>query len=413
MTKMTMLDVGSLQIPEHDKHAGTATGAVAVIHGSKPDHADIKTLLSERIQPGSDVTRHVQRVALAQPGDYAALFQAIAHALERPLEPDRPPWECWIIERLEGNQWAILMKVHHSLARHLPPAHLLTRLCDDAGTETFVDSSVRQPVSTPDSTTWWQLPLGVAKTAARAAADVAAAAITWPAPAGPANSLRHYRTVRFPRAAVDNLAHKFGVSTNDVAVAAITEGFRTLLLSRGEQPRAESLRTIDPTLPYLPVDLEDPVRRLQAVHAGPQPARSTLPISPITLCTNVIQSVARLLNQDTVTLGTAAPGPRHRLQLMGQRLQHLLPIPPTAPQLSTGVAVLSYADELIFGITADYQSAAELEQLAAGIELGMSRLLALSRNSVLLFRRPRKRSSRAVPAAGWRPSAPPARVRRH
>ena len=78
----------------------------------------------------------------------------------------------------------------------------------------------------------------------------------------------------------------------------------------------------------------------------------------------------------------------------------MLPIPPTALQLSTGVAVLSYGDELVFGITADYDAAPDIKQLAAGIELGMARLVALSQDSVLLFTKDRrKRSSRALPAA--------------
>jgi hypothetical protein len=87
----------------------------------------------------------------------------------------------------------------------------------------------------------------------------------------------------------------------------------------------------------------------------------------------------------------------------------LLPIPPTASQLSSGVAVLSYGDELVFGITADYDAAPELEQLAAGIERGMERLVALSQDSVLLFTKDRrKRPSHALPNGAHRggPSAP-------
>jgi hypothetical protein len=94
---------------------------------------------------------------------------------------------------------------------------------------------------------------------------------------------------------------------------------------------------------------------------------------------------------------------------MGKKVERLLPIPPTASQLSSGVAVLSYGDELVFGITADYHAGPELEQLAAGIELGMARLVALSDDSVLLFTKDHhKRPSRALPGGTHRgrPSAP-------
>ena len=50
-----------------------------------------------------------------------------------------------------------------------------------------------------------------------------------------------------------------------------------------------------------------------------------------------------------------------------------------ALQLRTGVAMVSYADNFVFGITADYDTAPDIEALAAGIEDGVARLLAVSR----------------------------------
>ncbi|POX95347.1 wax ester/triacylglycerol synthase family O-acyltransferase, partial [Mycobacterium kansasii] len=54
-------------------------------------------------------------------------------------------------------------------------------------------------------------------------------------------------------------------------------------------------------------------------------------------------------------------------------------IPPIALQLRTGVAMVSYADNFVFGITADYDTAPDIEALAAGIEDGVARLLEISR----------------------------------
>jgi hypothetical protein len=128
---------------------------------------------------------------------------------------------------------------------------------------------------------------------------------------------------------------------------------------------------------------------------------------------NVLQLLSGLPHAGIVTLGTHTPGPRRPLRLMGQTMERLLPIPPTAARLSTGVAVLSYGDEVVFGITAEYDAAADVKQLAAGIELGMARMVALSQDSVLLFGKEhrRKRAARAVPPAPRaRPFAPtPAR----
>jgi diacylglycerol O-acyltransferase / wax synthase len=430
-----------------DRHASLAIGAVAVVDGAVPDYQRFKALLADRIKsvpqctsPQFDVTHHVRRVALPRPGDEAELFRAIAHALERPLDPDRPLWECWVIEGLNGNQWAILMKIHSRMADSgISAAHILTRLCDDADSDTFANHVGAKPVSHIGTPSWadalW--PAAAGKVAGNLAANVAGnvagnvakavgsaveailpwARTAWSAPATPV-TMRQYHTVRVPIAAVDRVCRRFGVTSNDVALAAVTEGFRTVLLHRGEQPRADSLRTLSALLPYLPVDHEDPVQQLRMVHnrlkakpsAEPQPGllESALGYLPSALRSPAIQLLARLPQRATVTLATNVPGPRHRLQLMGQRMERVLPIPPTALQLSTGVAVLSYGDELVFGITADYDAAPDVKRLADGIELGMARLVALSQPSVLLFTKDRRRrSSRA-----FRPSTPYARARR-
>lgn len=419
------------------EHASPALGAVAIVQGASPRYPKLKSLFAERIpaawadHPGFDLDQHIRRVALPRPGDDIALFQAIAHALERPLALNRPLWECWIIEGLQRNRWAILMRVHHSMADGTSAAHLLARLCDDADADSFTTNHLPNQELSPAPAAphgWtdalWQAPTSVFKAAAR----VVRLPATWLAPTGTDTIRRHYRTVRIPLADVDRVCRKFGVSANDVALAAISEGFRAVLLHRGEQPRADSLRTLEQTdrripalLPFLPVEQDDLVKRLRAVHtrlnrsvhqagrSGP----SFTSFSPINLCAKAIQACTRLPQSGVVTLATNAPGPRRRLRLMGQSMDQVLPIPPTALHHSTGVAVLSYGDELVFGMTDDYDAASDMAQLAAGIERGMARLVALSADSVLLFGKNRRRRSPRIPTGNpqRRTVTPPARAR--
>jgi WS/DGAT/MGAT family acyltransferase len=439
MAHLTKLDTAHLQVHDPDQHASLAVAAVAIVDGAVPDPDGLKSLLAERIQsmprctqllrthpsdssrewidhPGFDVTQHLHRVVVTRPGDDADLFRAVAHSLERPLNLDLPLWECWVIEGLKDNQWAILMKIHHCLADGSSAAHILTRLCDDADTDAFANH-----VGTNQSSRSSSEEPGLGDVLWRTAGALTSAftGTIWPAARTPSidpvPTLRRYSTVRVPIDAVDTVCRKFGVSTNDVALTAITEGFRNVLLKRGEQPRADSLRTvvrpdnrISALLPYLPVEHDDPVQRLRAVHdrlqskqsdrGQPNILESALNCLPITLRSQVIQLLSRLPHSGIVTLATNVPGPRHHLRLMGRRLERLLPIPPTAMALSTGVAVLSYSDELVFGITADYEAVPDIRQLVAGIETGMARLVALSQDSVLLFSKDRRRrSSRALP----------------
>jgi hypothetical protein len=64
---------------------------------------------------------------------------------------------------------------------------------------------------------------------------------------------------------------------------------------------------------------------------------------------------------------------------MGRRVLEILPVPPIALQLRTGIAMLSYADRFVFGITADYDTAPDIEALAAGIQEGVATLVEASR----------------------------------
>jgi diacylglycerol O-acyltransferase len=47
--------------------------------------------------------------------------------------------------------------------------------------------------------------------------------------------------------------------------------------------------------------------------------------------------------------------------------------------------VMSYAEDLVFGITADYDAGADLDELADGITTAVARLDLLTQDSILLF----------------------------
>jgi diacylglycerol O-acyltransferase / wax synthase len=465
--QLNALDAGFLMAEDSDRNVSLAIGGIAIIDGSAPDHAEFKETLAERIRaiphctkmlrtqpfdvgapqwvddPGFDLSRHVRRVALPRPGDDAELFRVVADVLERRLDRDRPLWECWVIEGLKGNCWAILMKVHHCMADGISATRILARLCDEVEGDTFARPAVTartskagkhlKPVPEPDSGStalenlWnpldslWRAANSVTGAAARTvvgAAEIAGSLLRPTAGSslvGPVSAMRCYRAVRVSLAEVEQICRKFDVTINDVALTAVTEGFRSVLLHRGEQPRPDSLRTLVPVsvrspdtadqpgnrlsvmLPYLPVEQDDPIQQLRVVHdrlnrakKGGQRHAGNMAVSatnhiPFMLSSWMIRFLTRLPQRGIVTLATNVPGPRHRLEMMGRTVARVLPIPPIALRLRTGVAVLSYADELVFGITADYDAAADVDELANGIATAVARLEMLSQDSVLLF----------------------------
>ena len=375
-----------------------------------------------------DIFHHVRRAALPRPGDDEALFRWVAEVMERRLDRDRPLWECWIIDGLQHNRWAILMKIHHCIADGIAATHLLARLCDDGGGGTFATaicpaheparSGLRLPALTLNPIDWiagaWRTSLGVTTAAAQAlqgAADIASGLLR-PAAAssltGPVTTMRRYATVEVSLDDVARVCDRFEVTINDVALAAITDSFRSMLIRRGEQPQRSSLRTLVPVsvrsndaadktdnrvsvmLPYLPVEKADPVQQLRTVHtrltkakaSGQRQAGSILVSAanaiPFPFTAWTVRALTRLPQRGVVTLATNVPGPRNRLRIMGREVIRLLPIPPLALQLRTGIAIMSYADHLVFGIIGDYDAAPDVDELANGIERAVVRLTAIS-----------------------------------
>ena len=447
-----MLDAGFLQAEDSDRHVSLAIGAISVLAGPMPDFDSLAVGLAERIlsvprfrqvlrtQPldlgaprwvddtNLDISHHVRRAALPRPGDDAALFRWVAEVMERRLDRDRPLWECWIVDGLQHNRWAILMKVHHCIADGIAATHMLARLCDNGGGGTFATAiraahepargGLRLPALTLNPIDWiagaWRTSLGVTTAAAQVlqgAAEIASGLLR-PAAAssltGPVSTMRRYATVEVSLEDVARVCDRFEVTINDVALAAITDSFRTMLIRRGEQPQRNSLRTLVPVsvrsndaadktdnrvsvmLPYLPVEKADPVQQLRTVHARLTKAKasgqrqagnifvSAANAIPFPFTAWTVRALSRLPQRGVVTLATNVPGPRKRLRVMGREVIRLLPIPPLALQLRTGIAIMSYADRLVFGIIGDYDAAPDVDELANGIGRAVARLTAIS-----------------------------------
>jgi diacylglycerol O-acyltransferase len=228
-----------------------------------------------------------------------------------------------------------------------------------------------------------------------------------------------------------DISHAAGVSLNDVALAAITSGFRTVLEKRGETPSPRAVRSLVPVsvrapgdegvyenqlslmLAFLPVHLADPVARLEAVHqhldelktsgeARAAAAMTTLathePFAPISWG---MRLAARLPQRTIVTVTTNVPGPRKPLYLLGHRLVEILPYVPIATRLRTGVAIFTYCDQMTFGITGDFEHTPDVDLLASAISQAIDELTEL-------YHQPQKQTPKR--ARKQLPSAPLAKL---
>ena len=196
-------------------------------------------------------------------------------------------------------------------------------------------------------------------------------------------------------------------------MAAVTNGYRQLLLARQVDVDAVALRTLIPVslrtstaegvpdnrvsaiLYELPVGVADPVERLELVHAQ----LSELKASHMSDAGDALTSIANLVPPMVVgnatrllmrlahdhpqhslnTVTTNVPGPQFPLYCLGREMLEYRPFVPIGHGLRIGTAILSYNGRLAFGITGDLDSAPDVGIVADGITAGIDELLDRSR----------------------------------
>src|SRR3954453_1087775 len=80
--------------------------------------------------PTFNISYHVRATALPPPGSEEELRALAGRVFSQRLDRDKPLWEVWIVEGLEGDRFALLSKVHHALVDGVSGADLMTVLFD-------------------------------------------------------------------------------------------------------------------------------------------------------------------------------------------------------------------------------------------------------------------------------------------
>jgi diacylglycerol O-acyltransferase len=210
---------------------------------------------------------------------------------------------------------------------------------------------------------------------------------------------------------VKAIKRELGGTVNDVVLAAISGGFRALLMSRGESPRPHLVRTLVPVsvrapghenvyenqvsaiLADLPVHIVDPVARLAAIRAELTALKESREIivgevlvalgryTPFPLASRTVRLLLGLPQREIVTVTTNVPGPRQPLYALGRRLLEIIPYVPIASTIRIGVSIFTYCGNVTFGITGDFRTSPDLDVLARGIEDGLAELLDVARRN--------------------------------
>lgn len=456
MDRLTPLAASFLEAEDVDETASLAIGSLAIFEGPPPDFDEFVASIEGRLplipryrqkvrrvvldlaapawvdDPDFDLAWHIRRTALPAPGGRQEIERLFSRVMTRRMDRHRPLWEYWFCEGLADDRWALLSKIHHSMVDGVSGSDLYrlvldaspaspARVQDDWQPESpasglsFTTAALLELATSPahalrGAATALSSPLKLARSTAGTALgmwQIASAfrPVHHTSLTGSLDGSRRYAWTDVSLAGLRCVRYAYGVTVNDVALAAIAGGFRRLLESRGESPDPHAVRSLVPVstrepgaesipdnrvslmLPYLPVDIADPVERLQAVHRRIRELRASheplagesittlAAYGPFPPVSEGIRLALRLPQHQVATVTTNVPGPHATLYALGRELQQLLPYVPIADRVRIGVAIHCYRDVLTFGLTGDYDGAPDLDLLADAIGESLDELM--------------------------------------
>jgi diacylglycerol O-acyltransferase / wax synthase len=380
------------------------------------------------------IRHHVRHAKVPAPGRPGQLQAISAKLFARPLDRGRPLWEEWLLDGLADGRWAILSRIHHCMVDGVGGNDLMALVFGTDPDERLPEVTRWVPAPRPslaglaaddlrDTVTRPLRRLAAApgmlrRATAEDALDygrglgASAARLAEPSASflnGPIGPRRRWTWTTASLDELKQIRADRGVTVNDVILAAVTRAFRDLLASRHKLADGLVVRSLVPVsvrrpdeagavtnrvaavLANLPVSEPDPGRRLALIHQQMDSLKHTHQAVGAEILTGVLDFAAPMwlalgtqamfhAPQPLVqTVTTNVPGPRTPLYVLGRRLTALYPYVPIGNAVRISVAIVSYVGTVSFGITADYDSAPDLDVFVEGIQHGLAELSGQAR----------------------------------
>jgi diacylglycerol O-acyltransferase / wax synthase len=215
---------------------------------------------------------------------------------------------------------------------------------------------------------------------------------------------RRYTWVRANLANLKGIKNELGGTVNDVVLATVAGALGKHLRRRGHSTDGLELKAMVPVsvradvergalgnrvaamMAPLPVWCQDPVARLDIVReelkglksggqaVGAQVLTELSGFAPSTVMGQASRVMARQRFFNVVV--TNVPGPQIPLYLAGRRMIDPFPMVPLAKNQGLGIALLSYAGRINFGLVGDFDLVYDLDDFANDLEDALAELAA-------------------------------------
>ena len=366
---------------------------------------------------------HVRHSALPRPGEERQLKRLCGRLLSQKLDSTKPLWEIWVVEGLEGDQFALVAKAHHAMVDGVSGLDLLAVMLSPTPSATFEPAPPWRPRPGPTPAEllmgeFWRRSTG-ALSAARMGAGVLASPFQslqrgWeragdilevlgsgsvPASPTPINSpIGPHRRFDWLRMSLDDVKavkRELGGTVNDVVLATVAGAARRFLISRGLRTEGLDFRALVPVslrsdeqrgelgnrvanfIAGMPIEEPDPRRRYARIVDETSRRKRSRAVQGSELLedigdwtmTAVLSQLIRLSVRRRAynIVVTNVPGPQLPLFLMEAPLREAYPMVPLFENQAVGIALFSYAGGLFWGINADWDAVPDLHDLTIAL----------------------------------------------
>jgi diacylglycerol O-acyltransferase / wax synthase len=358
--------------------------------------------------PSFDIDYHVRHIAVPSPGGTRQLGELVGDLASYKLDRTRPLWEFWLIEGLEDGKVAVLAKVHHAIIDGVSGADLATVLLDLEPDPPEPPTPIRpehgERIPTPPELLaraaisnmvmpWRTAQFGAqlvrqGRTFLRFRSGPKPPPAPFSAPRtsfnGRISPNRRFAYTTLPLSTMKSVKNAFGVKLNDVVLAVCAGALRRYLHSRDELPEQPliaqvpvSTRTEDTKddvgvqvaamFASLETQVEDPVERLLAIHAGTTGAKEMQRAMAADKIMNLTDTMSPALVGLAARMYTGArledrtppvfnliisnvPGPPFDLYMAGARITGIYPMGPLLYGAGLNITVMSNATGVDFGV---------------------------------------------------------------
>jgi diacylglycerol O-acyltransferase len=367
-----------------------------------------------------DLKQHVKAIALPTPGGQQELAELASYLFEGSLDRQKPLWEMFYIEGLQGGRVAMLWKVHHCMMDGVSGAGLLELLFDlepVPGSRPLVpvdDQATSGPrrsllqMATRGLMNATERPSALLKHVSQVgsqlidqlredgAAGVGSAPRTrFNGVIGPRRSVAWSR-ISFER--VKALKEGVGVTINDVVLSLTSDAVRRYLDVRGELPEQSlvaavpvSIRDADDKSIGNKVseigvtwatDIEDPIERVLKIQESTLRAKRSNKarrVNPLeAMAESLIPSAVKLIALASAGAAEQIPLPANAVvsnvpmapvpfYIAGAKLESMVPMSLLAPTQGFNITVLTYCGEMHFGVIADPELVDNIWEIADAI----------------------------------------------